>query len=92
MRGIHKERTVLPKNNADIGRTLGWDFAYYAGGRATRPRLMSSKDTPLARHTCSDGAFVCAPALGAFLVSYLLWSKESPLRKKPITVEQTSAT
>ncbi|WP_131799842.1 hypothetical protein [Paraburkholderia ginsengiterrae] len=39
----------------------------------------------------SDGAFVGALALGAFLAFYLLWSKESPLRKKPITVEQTSA-
>ncbi|MFM0377874.1 hypothetical protein PQQ72_12785 [Paraburkholderia strydomiana] len=37
----------------------------------------------------SDGAFVGALALGAFLAFYLLWSKESPLRKKPITAGQT---
>lgn len=39
----------------------------------------------------SDEVFFCALALSGFLAFYLLWSKVSPLRKKPETVEQTSA-
>jgi hypothetical protein len=39
----------------------------------------------------SGAVFFCALALSGFLAFYLFWSKESPLRKKPITVKQTSA-